>query len=331
MKAVVIEKFGGPEVLQYVELPKPVPEAGQVLVRNTAINVGKPDALVRQGRYPYLKTQLPLVLGNECAGYVEAVGPGVKDFRPGMPVLVIHRPGFGAYAQYTCVDQKYITPLPDNIPPEKAAGLAFFEIAYALLHDAARGTDGKSLYIPGGAGGLGTALIKLARHDDWQVIASAGTDEKCAYLRRIGASCVLNSRTEDPRQKILAATNGRGVDVVFDQLTGPSFFRQFDLLADFGMVVVYNWLEGDPEQNFFDQLVAQAIHSRAIRPFSFHVYDDKPQRMAAIRDEVFRLIGSGAVTPEFYGVPYPMSQAVEAHRLLDAGAIMGKMCLDPNS
>lgn len=331
MKAVIIEKFGGPEVLQYVDIPKPVPKAGQVLVRNTAINVGKPDALVRQGQYPYLKTQLPLVLGNECAGYVEAVGPGVEAFRPGMPVLVIHRPGFGAYAQYICVDQQYITPLPDDIPPEKAAGLAFFEIAYALLHDAARGTDGKSLYILGGAGGVGTALIKLALHDGWQVIASADTEEKCDYLRRLGTSCVLNCRTEDQRQGILAATHGRGVDVVFDQLVGPSFFQQLDLLADFGMVVVYNWLEGDPEQSFFDPLVSQAIHCRAVRPFSFHVYDDKPQRMAAIRDAVFRLIGSGAVTPEFYGEPYPLSQAAEAHRLLDAGAIMGKMRLDPNT
>lgn len=330
MKAVIIEEFGGPEVLKYVDIPTPKPGPGQVLVRNVAINVGKPDMLVRSGQYPYLKGQLPLVLGNESAGYIEAVGEGVEDMPIGAPALVIHKPGFGAYAEYICVDKQYITLLPKEIEPQKAAGLAFFEIAYGMLNDAACGAKGKTLYILGGAGGLGTAIIKLALNDNWTVISSADTDEKCEYLRRIGAHHVFNCLKADTKEEIMNFTNGVGVDYIFDQLVGKTFFDQFDILADFGLIIVYNWLYGSPDTDFFPYMLNQAIHCSGVRPFSFHVYDNKPERMSEIENNVLSLIANGEVEPEFFGEPWPLSNAKEAHRLLDNGDIIGKMILNPS-
>lgn len=329
MKAVIINRFGGPDVMEYVDIPKPTPGKGEVLVKNAAIGVWKPDALVRSGRYPYLQKQPPmLTIGNECAGYVEAVGEGVTDFRPGMPVWVVHMPGYGAYAEYTCVDQSFVTALPETISPMIAPGLGSYTVAYAMLNDAGRGTDGKSLYILGGAGNVGTALIKIALAQGWEVISAADTPEKCAHLEKIGTTHVFDCTKRDQYEAVMEFTNGRGVDLVFDQWVGEKLYPELKLLADFGMIVVYNWMEGPPKEPFFPHMVQQAIHATAVRPFSTHVYDRAPERKARLMQEVFDLIASGRVVPEFYGT-MPLAEARKAHELLDANQIISKLLLIP--
>lgn len=329
MKAVIINKFGGPEVLEYIDIPKPAPRPGEVLVKNVAIGVGKPDYLVRAGIYPYLGKHPPmLTIGNECAGYVEAVGEGIEDIRVGMPVWVVNLPGYGAYAEYICVDKKFVTVLPVGVPPEKAPGIGNYFVAYALLNEVGRGTDGKSLYILGGAGGVGTALIKLALLDGWEVISGADTPEKCEYLEKLGTTHVFNCTEVDQQDAIREFTNGRGVDLIYNQWVGPKFFDEFSMLADFGMIVVYNWLDGSPGQDFFPHMVSQAIHVSAVRFFSFHVYDDKPERLGTMQEKVFSLISSGKVVPEFYG-NLPLSEVRKAHEMLDDSVIMGKLIMIP--
>lgn len=329
MKAVIINQFGGPEVLEYTEVPKPEPGPGQVLVRNVAIGVGKPDYLVREGKYPFLEKQPPmLTLGNETGGYVEAVGEGVTDLKPGMPVWVVHFPGYGAYAEYICVDRKFVTPLPENMDPVNAPGLGNFFVAYTMLNEVGRGTDGKSLYILGGAGGVGTALVKLALIQGWEVISGADTPEKCEHLRKLGVHHVFNSTEVDEKTAVLEYTNGRGVDLIFDQLVGPTFFDQFEMLADFGMIVVYNWIYGAPTPDFFERMSAEAVHAPAIRFYSSHIYDDKPERKQEIYGKILELFNSGKICQEFYA-QLPLSEARKAHELLDANVITGKLILKP--
>lgn len=325
MKAVVIQQFGGPEVLEYVDIPKPEPKAGEVLVRNIRIGAGKPDCLVRSGNAYFDVTSQNITMGFECSGYVEKVGEGVDSCKVGDAVVVFHAKGYGAYAEYICVDEKYVTVLPEHIKPENATGLTNFYVAYALLHEAGRGTDGKSLYIPGAAGGIGIALTKIALADGFEVIVSASTEEKCEHLRKVGATHVFNYKECDAVEAIQGFTNNRGVDLVFDQLVGNKFFDEFEVLAPFGMVVVYNWMQGTPGEDFYPHLVKNAIKSYAVRSFSFHIYDDKPDRITKIREHVFELLEKGQITMEhYYGTCLPLSEARRMHEMLEAGDTIGK-------
>ena len=320
MKAVIINEFGGPEKLIYTDVEKPVPGPKDILVRNEAIGVGKPEYLVRTGAYPYL--------GNECGGIVEEVGSEVTGFVPGDKVWVLHTPGYGAYAEYICVDARWAKKVPQGMPAEYIPGLLNWVLAYCLLNEAGRGTDGKSAYILGGAGGVGTALIQMALYHGLQVISAADTPEKCEYIKRLGVQCVFDCTKEDAKDVILDYTDGRGVDLIFDQLVGPHFKEQFEYLADFGQIVVYNWLEGSPELDQLGTLVGQAAHASAVRPFSLHVYDDKPQRLARFQEYCVRLLAEDVLKPIIYDV-LPLSEARRAHELLDAQAIMGKLILKP--
>lgn len=329
MKAVVIDQFGGPEVIQIKEVEKPVPKENEVLVKNVSVGVGRPDSMVRSGIYPFLGKQPPmLTIGNECAGYVEAVGEKVTKVKPGMGVWIVHNPGYGCAAEYTCVDESFVTPLPESFKAENAVGLLNYFVAYSMLNEAGRGTDGKSLYMLGGAGGVGTCLIKIALAQDWQVITSADTKEKCDHLIRLGAQHVFNCNDYDEKEEIMKATNNRGVDLVFDQWVGKKLYKELDYLADFGMIVIYNWLEGSPEEDFYPHMISHATKCNAVRIYSSHLYDTNPERMDVLRRNVFGLLMSGKVNMDeyFYG-DFSLEDAKEAHELLDSQKAYGKIVL----
>ncbi len=329
MKAVVIDRFGGPEVMYLTDVEKPVPAANEVLVKNEYIGVGKPDYIMRSGQCPFLDRKPgKLVVGNECAGIVEAVGSEVTAFRPGMKVCVNSGLGYGSHAEYMAVPQQFVMQLPDDYPLQYAPGLLNYFVAYALLNEIGRGTDGNSIYITGGAGGIGTAVIQTALLQGMQVCASARSEEKCEYIRALGAQCVFNSTQVSEKDAILSFTNGRGVDLIFDQLAGPRFASQFEYLADFGMIVLYNWLDGDPQLDQLETIIRRSPHAQAVRSFSFHVYDDKPERLAHIRKVCLDRIRSGQLVPKLFA-DLPLSQAQQAHELLDGQKIMGKLILHP--
>lgn len=329
MKAVVIDQFGGPQMLRYTDVEKPTPKADEVLVRNVYIGVGKPDFLVRTGKDTLLAGKLPgLIIGNECAGIVEATGEAASEYEPGQKVVVNSGLGYGAYAEYIAVPKKFVTVLPDDYPLQCAPGFLNYMVAYALLNEAGRGTDRQSLYISGAAGGVGTALIQTALLEGIDVIASASTDKKCEYLKRLGARCVFNYTEEREKKVIQDYTNGRGVDLIYDQRAGKRFREQFDYLAEFGMIVLYNWLEGSPELDELDTIIDRSSHAQAVRSFSFHVYDTKPQRLQKIREICIKRIVSGELVPIFYD-DLPLSEARHAHELMDSGEIMGKLIMHP--
>lgn len=329
MKAVIINHFGGPEQLIYTDMPKPVPHDDEILVRNEIIGVGKPDYLMRSGNDPYLEDKLPgLIVGNESAGIVEAIGSNVKNIKVGDAVAVLNGTGCGSHAEYSCAQERFAIVLPKGLSPRQVPGVLNLQVAYALLYDVGRGTDGKSLYISGAAGGIGTTLIQMAKDKGMDVVASASTDEKCAVLRQVGADCVFNRNKADAREIILNHTNGRGVDLIYDQLCGPEFSRQFDYLADFGQIVLYNWLKGSPELDQLDAIIKRAWHGNAIRCFSFHAFDDKPERRLANAAKCFEMVRDGRVKP-LVCADLPLSEARKAHEMLDAGEIIGKLIMHP--
>lgn len=327
MKAVVMKAFGGPDVLEYVDVEKPVPGPDEVLVKNYYIGVGKPDFVMRSGICPFLDRQPPgLVCGNECAGIVEAVGSDVTAFRPGMRVCVNSGLGYGSHAEYIAVPQKFVTRLPDEYPLKYATGLLNYFVAWSLLNDVGQCRAGQSLYITGGAGGVGTAVVQTALLMGMTVCASARSDEKCDYIRSLGAQCVFNSTKVSEKDAILEFTGGQGVDVIFDQLVGPRFESQFEYLADFGTIVIYNWLDGSPEVDQLKTIIDRSARSQGVRSFSFHVYDDKPERRAYLQQVCMERIMKGELTPRLYK-DLPLSEARYAHELLDGQKIMGKLVL----
>ncbi len=329
MKAVVFNEFGGPEVLEYVELPKPVPGDGQVLVKMYSAGVCKADWRVRTGRCQWLTEPFPVVLGYEMAGRIEALGPGVTGFAIGQPVHVLHMACFGTYTEYMAVTADDVVAMPEGIDFDAAASAYNYYVGWGLLNSIVQAKAGESLYIAGAAGGVGTAVIQLAQLKGMHVIASASTDEKCAYLRGLGVTDVFNYKKHDAAEKVGAHTNGLGVNYVYDQIAGKDFCKQFDLLAVYGQIILYNFLGGYPK----DEDIIHILQSRCegcygIRYFSIHVHDTDPAGFRKVKEQVLDLIASGKIKPPIFRAMH-LSEARAAHEMLESGQILGKLVLHP--
>ena len=329
MKAVVINDFGGPEQLIVTELPIPEPKENEILLENKIIGVGKPEFLIRSGNDPYLRDKLPgLVIGNESLGIVKAVGSQVKNFKVGDHAALLSGTGCGSHAEYSCGEERFAIPLPKEVPFENMAGVLNLQVAYALIHDAGKGTDGQSMYMKGAAGGIGTIMVQVAKAAGMKVIVSASTEEKCAVLRELGADHVFNYKEASEKDEIMKATDGLGVDLVFDQLAGPDFAAQFEYLADFGMIVLYNWMKVDPCLDQIGTIIKEAPHAHAVRSFSYHVFDRKTERRMGNASKVLSLVAEGKVK-SYIGASFPLEEARKAHELLDAGTTIGKIIMVP--
>lgn len=329
MKAVVFNKFGGPEVLEYVDMPMPEPKEGQVLVRMVSAGVCKADWRVRTGRCQWLTEPFPVVVGYEMAGRIEALGPGVKGFSVGQPVHVLHMACWGTNAEYMAVTAEDVVAMTEGINFDAAASAYNYYVAWGLLNSVVDAKARESLYIGGAAGGVGTAVIQLAQHKGMQIIASASTEEKCSYLRNLGLTDVFNYKQEDAVEKVRAYTEGKGVNYVYDQVAGKDFCKQFDMLAVYGQIVLYNFLGGYPK----DEEIIHILQSRCefcygIKYFSIHVHDEDPTGFKKVKEQVLDLIAMGKIKPPIYKA-LPLSEAKAAHEMIDSGEVLGKLVLHP--
>ncbi len=329
MKAVVFEEFGGPEVLKYVDLPMPSAGEGEVLVKMAAAGVCKADWRVRTGRCQWLTSPFPVTLGYEGAGTVAAVGPGVAGFSVGQPVHVLHMACYGTYTEYMAVNADDVVEMPEGLDFDAAAAAFNYFVAWGLLHQIVEATEGQILYIGGAAGGVGTAVIQLAQLAGVRVLASASTDEKCEYLRGLGVDGVFNYTEQNDVEAVQALTGGRGVDYVYDQVAGPRFCRQFDMLATYGQIILYNFLGGYPE----DKEIIHILQSRCegcygIRYFSIHVHDTDPEGFKVVKRQVLGLMADGSIKPPIYKV-LPLFEAGRAHQMIESGEVLGKLVLRP--
>jgi NADPH2:quinone reductase len=326
MQAILLQRHGGPEVLELVDLPTPSPAQDEVLVRADTIGVGRPDVLVRSGRYPWGK-QLPFVLGNEMAGHVVALGAGVMDIPVGQAVLVLQPTG--AYAEYATVPARAVMPLPAGMDVERAVGALNYLSAWAMLHEVAGIERDQTVYLNGASGGVGTAFIQLARLAGATVIAGASNAAKCAFAQARGAHHVIDNSREDTFARVLEITGGRGVDLMLDQFVGPHFDRNFEMLATFGQILVYNLTGGMPEQNVMAAMTLRIAKCPSLRLFSLHCYDAQPQKRRELLAHVIELMATGKVASHI-DRRLPLSEARTAHELLDARAILGKLLLKPD-
>lgn len=326
MKAIQIQSYGGPEVLEVVDLPKPEPSPDQVLVRAHSLGVGYPDVLLRTGIYKW-KPALPTILGNEMTGHIEAVGANVTGLSEGQAVLVFGTGG-GRYAEYNAVDPTLISVLPDSVDLEAATTIPNYLVAWAALHGVAHAERAKTVYVNGAAGGTGTAMLDLCRSEGIETIAGTSSDEKCEFASSLGTIGTVNYTREDIAEKVLAITGGRGVDISFDQLGGDALIKSLDMLAPLGLVVLYNALVGAPAEDLFAALRERRGHSLGVQCFSLHSYDGDLDERARIFDAIIEKFAAGELSPPIYD-RLPLEDAPHAHELMDDRKILGKLILKP--
>lgn len=329
MKAVCFTEYGGPEVMTVIDRPIPQPGEGEVLIRMAFAGISRPDKIMRSGDYPWTHGILPFYPGLYGAGVVEALGEGVTEFSVGQKVHVEHPVGCSCYAEYKVSPVRFVTAVPDSADLSLVSISTSHLIVWGMLTECFPHAEGKSLYIKGAAGSIGTAVVQIAPLLGMRVIASASTAEKCDYLRSIGAKEVFCYKEQDEAQTILDLTGGQGADILMDQTVGENFCRQLDYLAPMGTILIYNHTQGFPTENVIQAMTTAERFGRApaVRSFSFHFFDDKPELLAQKKKEMFELLGAGKIRPHIGG-RFPLDQPRQAHELLDAGSFFGSIILD---
>jgi len=326
MKYIKIAEFGGPEVLKPAERNTPAPGPGQVLIEVRAAGVNRPDVFQRQGSYPPPPgaSDIP---GLEVAGEVTAAGTGVTTPKIGDRVCALITGG--GYAEFAVADAAICLPVPQGLTMEDAAAIpeTYFTV-WSNVFDRAALKSGETLLVHGGSSGIGTTAIQLAQAFGARVFATAGSEEKCAACRKLGAELAINYRTQDFVAECEAATKGRGVDVILDMVAGDYIERNLRAAAEDGRIVIIAGLRGyKAEVNFLPLMRKRLTLSGSTlrnRPLQF-----KADIARNLKEYVWPLLESGAVKPVIYRV-LKLGQAAEAHRLMEAGEHIGKIVLVPD-
>lgn len=331
MKAIVLHRTGGPEVLTLsTDWPAPEPGPGEVRVRAQAIGVGRPDVLVRSGRYKWMPP-LPAIPGSELAGTVDALGPDVQGLAVGDPVLVSAREltvRGGGYAEYQCAPAEALFRLPPGLSFVDAVSLPNVQLALALLQAGGGTADAQAVLVTGAAGGVAAALTQAARARGLRVIGAARTAERREQALQQGCDAVLDPAEPDLPDRVRALTEGRGADRAFDAIGGRTLIDALRALAPLGTLVSYNVVAGPPSEDVFQVLRERLGHSLAVRVFSMHTLDADRARRRALMDEAITLMAAGHVRAPKASV-MPLADAPQAHRLIDAGQAAGKLVLIP--
>jgi putative PIG3 family NAD(P)H quinone oxidoreductase len=323
MRAVAIREPGPPEVLTLVERPEPAPAAGEVLIRVAAAGVNRPDCLQRRGLYPPPRgaSDLP---GLEVAGVIERCGTGVAGWHPGDRVCALL--AGGGYAEFCTVDARQCLPVPTALSLIEAAVLpeALFTVWTNVFERGALAA-GETLLVHGGASGIGTTAIQLARALGATVFATAGGLEKCALCQRLGAVRAIDYHCESFATVVREATNGAGVDVVLDMVGAPYLADNVALLREDGRLVLIAALGGSKAEINLGQVFVKrlTVTGSTLRNRSAA---EKGRIGTALRERVWPLLESRAVAPVLQAT-FPLAEAARAHELLEANRAMGKVAL----
>ncbi|ANT53104.1 quinone oxidoreductase family protein [Mesorhizobium amorphae] len=326
MRAIQLTRFGGPAVLDVVDMPKPEPQRGEVLVRVHAAGVNFFEVLMRADRYA-VTPQLPMILGVEAAGVVETIGQGVDakllGARVAAPLFASSHP-FGGYAEYVTIDAGLAVPLPDTLSFEDATALMVQGLtALHLLRQSP--PAGKSVLIGAAAGGVGSLLVQLAKRGGAsRIVAAAGSKSKLDLAVSFGADGAVDYSQADWVAAVREATGGAGVDIVYDTVGGSLTAAALAALAPCGELVFaalgrYALSTADLEAMIGRN---QSLRGFALLPLL------SPAGLRENLSELFQLAAGGALFVT-KGARFPLGQASEAHRLLDDRRSTGKVVLVP--
>lgn len=330
MKAIQIHTPGGPDVLKYVELPTPKPGPGEVLVKAHAIGISMPEMLVRQGVYAWMPP-LPLIPGIEMSGTVVETGSGCTQLRVGQKVFVCAREfkeRANCYAEYIAGPENRIYAVPDGVDLDEVAGLANYQVAWHLLNSALKGFQYESVLVLAAAGGVGSALVQLARVYGKRVIAVTSSAERAAFVRAQGADEIIDRTQANVIDETLRLTGGRGVDLIMDCVGGPNVTALFKCLERFGMLMLYGQIEGMASGDIIKSIHCPPWRSGAFRYFTMHTLDDWPELRARATHDLIRLLHEKKIRVPIHD-RIPLAEAPRAHRLFESGKVMGKLLMKP--
>lgn len=321
-KAVVVHQTGGPEVLSYEDWPLASPGPGQVALRQTAIGLNFIDTYQRSGLYPI---QVPFVAGNEGAGVVTAIGDGVTDLKVGDRVA--YQGQVGAYATERLAAADRMVPIPDGIDDRTAAAILLKGLtAYYLLFKTWPVARDETILWHAAAGGVGLLATQWAKSLGATVIATAGSDDKCALARAHGCDHVINYNTEDFAARVRGVTGGKGVDVVYDGVGKATFEKSLDCLRPRGLLASFGNASG--VVSIPDLTVLSRKGSLYVtRPTTGHYLSNRADLLEGAR-LLFAAVADGTIKVEI-GRTFPLADAADAHRALEGRETTGSVVLIP--
>ncbi|MDI2595049.1 NAD(P)H-quinone oxidoreductase [Pseudomonas sp. N3-W] len=323
MTLIEITAPGGPEVLQPRQVPMPTAGTGELLIRVHAAGVNRPDVIQRAGKYP-MKPGMSPIPGLEVAGEVVAIGPGPCDFTVGDRVCALTNGG--GYAQYCVAPVGQTLPIPEHMDWVHAAAVpeTFFTV-WANLFDMGGASKGQRALIHGGTSGIGTTALMLCREFGVRAFATAGSEEKCAAIRKLGAEAI-NYRDQDFAQVIQEKTAGKGVNVILDIMGGSYLNPNIAALGMEGRLVMLGFLGGAHAK---DVDLLAIMGKRATITGSLMRSRTKEEKAAIadqLREYVWPVLAAGRCLPMIDKV-YPLNDAAQAHTRMEAGDHIGKIVL----
>jgi len=324
MRAIDPVEAGGPEVLRLVERPVPAPGPGDYLVRVAAAGVNRPDVMQRKGHYPP-PPGAPSIPGLEIAGTIVAAGAGADPAQVGQPVCALV--SGGGYADYCVAPAGQCLPVPAALPLIEAAAMpeTLFTV-WTNLFERAYAVEGDTVLVHGGTSGIGTMAIRLGKLFGLTLIVTAGSDEKCAAARRIGADHAINYRTSDFVEEVKAITGARGVQAVLDMVGGDYVPRNIACLADEGRHVSIAVQRGLKAEVDIGAVMRRrlTLTGSTLRPRSKEFKTLVAEELART---VWPHVAEGKLRPVI-DTTFPLARAAEAHARIEAGGHVGKIVLE---
>jgi NADPH2:quinone reductase len=326
MKAITLSDFGGSEMMHFTEVDTPVPAGKQILIRVKATSVNRPDIIQRQGNYPAPPGDSE-ILGLEVAGIVESIGENVSRYAPGDPVVALV--GGGGYAEYALALETHSMPIPESISFEQAACICETYItAYLNLFMIAELQGKQSVLIHGGGGGVATAAIQLCKalSADTEIFVTASS-AKIERVRQQGADHVIDYARQDFAAEIKRISEKRGVDVILDHIGGKYLESNLKSLAVGGCIMLIGVMGGiKAELNLAmmmvkrQRIIGSVLRSRPV--------DEKASIIKQFEQTVMPLFAAGTIAPLIHA-SFPLSEAAQAHDLMEQGGHFGKIVLLP--
>jgi len=322
MKAIRVQHTGGPEVMELAEMPTPQPKATEALVKVAVAGVNSIDSQFRDGR---LRTPLPFIPGQEGAGVVTAIGPQAKTVKVGDRVAWSGT--LGSYAEYVAAAEAHLVPVPQSVNDEQAAAAMMHGLtAHYLVHDAHKLKPGETALIHAAAGGVGLMVVQLAHAIGARVIGTVSSDEKGELAREAGADEVIVFTKQDFEPEVKRLTGGKGVDVVYDGVGKATFEKNLNVMRPRGMLVLFGMSSGpvppvDPaklsDKGSLYMARTTLAHFTATR-----------EELIARTSALFEMIAQGRLNVRI-AKKYPLADAVQAHRDMEARKMAGKLLLIP--
>ena len=323
MKAIQVKQVGGPEVMELVDLPVPLPQPKEVIVKVLAAGVNFIDVYFREGRY---KAALPFVNGQEAAGVVTAVGPDAFGIAEGDRVAFASV--LGAYAEYVAVLADRLVKIPDDVTEQEAAAAMLQGMtAHYLAYDTYPLKKGETAFVHAAAGGVGLLLVQMAHNIGARVLATVSTEEKARLAKAAGADETILYKEADFEAEAKRLTNGKGVDVVYDSVGKTTFEKGLNILRPRGMMALFGGSSGAVPP--FDPIVLTQKGSLYLTRPSLGAYIATQKELQLRAGSVFSMIRAGKLKLRIEHV-YPLEQAAQAHRDLEGRKTTGKLLLIPN-